>query len=67
MEDGVGVVTVEAVLDEVAGRERGLRCEEGDGEWAGGGREADAGGGWGFGYVGLCHAGVVRSLLAEQH
>ena len=67
MEDCVGVVAVEAVLEEVARGEGRLRCEEGDGEWAGGGGEADAGGGWGFGDVGLCHDGVGNVRLVKWH
>ena len=57
VEDGAGVVAVEAVLEEVAGGERGLRGEELEENVAGGGLEEDFGGGLGLEVVDGCHVG----------
>lgn len=46
------VVAVETQLEEIAAGERGLRCEEGDGNGAGSCVEDDGGGRWGFSCVG---------------
>ena len=51
VEGAAVVVAVETVLDEVAGGERGLLREEGDGEGAGSGVQDHGGGGGWFGYV----------------
>ena len=57
MEDGVVVVAVEAVLEEIATGEGDLLCEEGEGDVALGGMENEGGGGLGFEVVEGGHAG----------
>ena len=60
MEDGVGVVAIEAVLEEVTGSEWGLFGEELEEEVAGGGVEDAFGGGLGFEVVESGHGGERR-------
>ena len=57
VKDGVGVVAIEAVLEEGAGSERGLLGEEFEGEGAGGGVEKEFRGGWRFEVVERGHCG----------
>ena len=57
VEDGVGIVAIEAVLEEGAGGEGGLFGEEFEGEGAGGGVEEEFCGGRGFEVVEGGHCG----------
>lgn len=59
VEEGVGVVAVEEVLQEVAGGERRLGSEELEGKGAGGGVEDGFGGGLWLEVVDCCHGGWV--------